>query len=157
MIVERLDQEFKMFMRWRGINIDNSIFELRFNEPQNFSGYRQAEIDNPRITAFGQMVQHPFLSKRFIMKRYLGLTEEEIQENDEMWEEENGEEIPPGDSAGLRSVGITPGGLESDIESVAPPEEEPEGGEISPEGGDLGAAPPAAAGAPPAQGPGPIG
>lgn len=137
MVVEPLDQEFKMFMRWRGINIDNGIFELRFNEPQNFSGYRQAEIDNPRIQAFGQMAQFPFLSKRFLMSRYLGLTEEEMQENDERWEEENGEDVPAGEAAGLRSVGITPGGLTSDIDAVSPPEGAPEGGEGAPEGGAI--------------------
>lgn len=157
MVAERLDQEFKMFMRWRGINIDNGIFELRFNEPQNFSGYRQAEIDNPRIQAFGQMVQFPFLSKRFLMSRYLGLTEEEMQENDEQWEEENGEDVPAGDAAGLRSVGITPGGLASDIDMVTPPEAAPEGEAGAPEGGGAppeGGAAPAAA---PAPGLGPAG
>lgn len=157
MIAERLDQEFKMFMRWRGINIDNGIFELRFNEPQNFSGYRQAEIDGPRINAFSQMANFPFMSKRFLMKRYLGLTEGEMQENDEKWEEENGEEVPAGDTAGLRSVGITPGGLDTDIESVAPPEAAPEGeAGAAPEGA---VAPPAATGATPAapEGLGPVG
>jgi hypothetical protein len=135
MVAERLDQEFKMFMRWRGINIDNSIFELRFNEPQNFSGYRQAEIDNPRITAFGQMVGYPFLSKRFLMTRYLGLTEEEMQENDEMWHEENGDEPPEAD-VGLRSVGITPGVIGTELETVGEPEAglgpEAAGGEMAP-------------------------
>ena len=157
MIAERLDQEFKMFMRWRGINIDNGIFELRFNEPQNFSGYRQAEIDGPRINAFSQMANFPFMSKRFLMKRYLGLTEGEMQENDEKWEEENGEEVPAGDTAGLRSVGITPGGLDTDIESVAPPEAAPEGEAGAAPGG--AAAPPAATGATPAspEGLGPVG
>jgi hypothetical protein len=131
MIAERLDHEFKMFMRWRGINIDNGMFELRFNEPQNFSKNRQAEVDNPRIQAFGQMAQFPFLSKRFVMQRYLGLTEEEMQQNDEMWEEENGDETPGAGAPGLRSVGITPGAIDTDIEAASPPPDI-EGGEVPP-------------------------
>lgn len=135
MIAEKLDQEFKMFMRWRGINVDNGMFELRFNEPQNFSKNRQAEVDTPRINAFAQVVQYPFLSKRFLMKRYLGLTEEEMQQNDEMWQEENGEDVPEGQAAGLRSVGITPGAIETDIETSTPAPEE--GGEGAPPEGAI--------------------
>jgi hypothetical protein len=45
MVVEKLDNEFKMFMRWRGINIDSNLFDVQFNEPQNFASYRQAEVD----------------------------------------------------------------------------------------------------------------
>ena len=37
MIVDKLDHEFKMFMRWRGINIDGQVFDLEFNEPMNFA------------------------------------------------------------------------------------------------------------------------
>ena len=150
MIAEHLDQEFKMFMRWRGINIDNSIFELRFNEPQNFSKNRQAELDNPRIGAFGQMVQFPFMSKRFLMQRYLGLTEEEVRENDEMWEEENGEEVPVGGAVGLRSVGITPGAIETDMTNIAPVPGE--GEEAAPEAGAVPAPAPSAGAAGPAGG-----
>jgi hypothetical protein len=121
MIVDKLDQEFKMFMRWRGINIDGQIFELQFNEPQNFAQYRQADIDSAKIATFTQLEQYPYMSKRFLMKRYLGLSEMEMTENEMMWAEERGENeaTEPG-QANLRNVGITPGGLASDLESVTP-------------------------------------
>ena len=137
MIVNNLDKEFKMFMRWRGVNIDSGLFDLRFTEPQNFAQYRQADIDMARINTFTQLEQVPYLSKRFIMKRYLGLTEQEMTENEEMWAQEQGDvEAAPADSAGLRSVGITPGGIASDLEGVTPPPgEEGAGGP-----GDLGTA-----------------
>jgi hypothetical protein len=47
------------------------------------------------------------------MKRFLGLTQEEITENEKMWKEENAENIKlPVDSAtAMRGAGITPGGL----------------------------------------------
>lgn len=121
MIVDKLDQEFKMFMRWRGINIDGQIFDLTFNPPQNFASYRQADIDSAKIATFTQLEQYPYFSKRFLMKRYLGLSELEMSENEMQWAEEKGksEETSPG-QANLRNVGVTPGGLASDLENVTP-------------------------------------
>ena len=134
LISEKLDQEFKVFMRWRGVNIDNGLFELKLNEPQNFAKYRQAEVDATRIQAFTNLEPVPYLSKRFLLKRYLDLSEEELQENDEMWAEENSEildtKVP---TSGLRSVGVSPGDIESDIEAFTPPE-----GEDALGGDDLG-------------------
>jgi hypothetical protein len=119
MIVDKLDQEFKMFLRWRGISIDGQIFDLTFNEPQNFAQYRQADIDSAKIATFAQLEPMPYFSKRFLMKRYLGLSEQEMTENEMQWREEQGqtEETGPG-QANLRNVGITPGGLASDLETV---------------------------------------
>jgi hypothetical protein len=126
-ISEKLDAEFKLFMRWRGINIDNNLFELQFNEPQNFASYRQAEVDQARITSFTQLEQYPYLSKRFLLTRYLGLTEEEMTDNERMWAEEQGDvDKAPPDEAGLRSVGISPGSLENELQGAEiPPQAEP--------------------------------
>ena len=116
MIVDKLDAEFKLFMRWRGINIDGSLFDLEFNEPQNFAQYRQADIDSARIATFTQLEAYPYLSKRYLMKRYLGMTEQEIAENESMWAEERGDtELATPEAPGLRSVGVSPGGLETDL------------------------------------------
>jgi hypothetical protein len=154
MIVEKLDLEFKMFMRWRGINIDGQLFELRFNEPQNFAKYRQSEIDGVRIQAFTSLEQVPYLSKRFLLKRFLDLSEEEMQENDELWAEENqtAKEAPAGE-AGLRAVGVTNAGIQQDMDNLSVPEPEA-GGEMPldqtpPEAGAVaGNAPAAPAGGP---------
>lgn len=128
LIVEKLDQEFKMFMKWRGFNIDSNLFDLKLNEPQNFAKYRQAEIDAVRIQAFTQLEATPYLSKRFLLKRYLDLSEEEMQENEELWTEENRDaKETTAPEAGLRAVGVTPAGLDADLESL--PAEEPEAGE----------------------------
>jgi hypothetical protein len=145
LIAEKLDTEFKMFMRWRGVNIDNALFELRFNEPQNFAKYRQAEIDAVRISTFTALEPISYLSKRFLLERYLDLSEEEMQRNDELWAQENGAvadtEIP---EAGLRAVGVTNAGISQDLENTAPPEAEAEPG-VSPETGGEPAAPAAPA------------
>lgn len=149
MIVEKLDHEFKMFLRWRGINIDGNLFELQFNEPQNFASYRQAEVDTARIGSFTQLEQYPYLSKRFLMTRFLGLTEEEMVDNERMWNEEQGDVASaPADTAGLRSVGISPGGLDMDIQNAELPPEGELGAEPAPAMAGAGATAPAPGGAP---------
>jgi len=120
MLAGTLDKEFKMFMRWRGINIDSQLFELKLNEPQNFAQYRQTEVDAARIQTYTQLEQYPYFSKRFLMKRYLGLDEQEMSENETQWLEEQGETKSAEAAAdvGLRSVGITPGAISGDIASA---------------------------------------
>jgi hypothetical protein len=118
-IVETFDLEFKIWLDSKGINIDNSLFEIKFNNPQNFAAYRQAEIDTQRAAVYAQVSQIPFLSKRFSMKRFLGMTQEEISENELLWKEENAAMLkPPANPAGeMRSAGITPGGIAADAEA----------------------------------------
>jgi len=112
MIVETFDQEFKYWLYQNGVNIDGSLFELKFNTPQNFAAYRQAEMDNARISSFQALQEVPYISKRFALKRFLGLTQEEITENEQMWKEENGGKLSSVNTAGeLRSVGVTPGSI----------------------------------------------
>jgi hypothetical protein len=152
LIIQKLDDEFKMFMRWRGFNIDSGLFSITFNPPQNFASYREAELDTTRVGTFMQLEQIPYMSKRFMLKRYLGLTDEEILENSELWHEERSEPEAPGASGqDLRSVGITPGDLETDItagEELAGMNELPMGGA----GTEIGGAPGTQPGAQPAAG-----
>ena len=137
LVAETFDKEFKMFLKWRGFELDNSSFELRFNEPQNFSKYRETEMDGTRISTFTQLEPFPYLSKRFLMSRYLGMSEEEMSENTKLWKEEN-LETPEAESANMRSVGITPGGIETDLDNFAP--EAPIEGEGVEGGGEEGGA-----------------
>jgi hypothetical protein len=87
-IIEPVDIEFKLFLKHRGVNIDNSLFELAFTPAQSFSEYRQLELDSAKINTFTSLTDIPFVSKRFILKRYLGWTEGELAENEKMWKEE---------------------------------------------------------------------
>ena len=120
--------EFKLYMVENGIVIDDSIFDIQFNPPQNFAAYRLSELDTARVQTFTTMQEVPYMSKRFAMKRYLGLSQEEIVENERLWREENRE---VGDTAGaqaeMRGMGITAGGIEQGLEA--------------PEGEDLGMEP----------------
>jgi len=119
-ISQSLDDEFKMFLKWRGFNIDSSLFNINFNPPQNFASYRQGELDASRISSFQTVEALPYMSKRFAMKRFLGLSEDEITKNEELWEEERSQpEMQTNSGQDLRSVGISPAGIESDIETGA--------------------------------------
>jgi hypothetical protein len=128
-IVGTFDLEFKLWMESNGVNIDPGLFELKFNPPQNFAAYRQSELDTARAATFAQLQEIPHLSKRFAMKRFLGMTQEEITENERMWREEQGGNLKPVlDAAGqMRSVGITPAGTQADMASqtAEAPEEAP--------------------------------
>jgi len=125
-----LDEEFKLFLRWRGLNIHSGLFKLQFNAPQNFAAYRQSELDTARVSTFTSMEAFPYMSKRFAMERFLGLTEDEINKNEKMWREENGKtdlEEPKGND--LRSVGVSNADIETDLETADELEQAPEGGE----------------------------
>ena len=141
LIMQKLDDEFKMFLRWRGFNIDAGLFSISLCEPQNFASYRQSELDTSRIASFTQLEQMPYMSKRFMMKRYLGLTEEEIVENENLWREERDEpEVVTTQGQDLRSIGITPAGIESDIATGEEISGAAPGAEMgAPEGGMPGA------------------
>ena len=93
----------------------------------------ETEIDNSRISTFTALEAYPYMSKRFLMERYLGLSEEEMQKNMELWREENTEDVQA-EMPNMRSVGITPGGLETDMEAFEMPTEGGEEGVEAPEG-----------------------
>ena len=118
-ICMKLDEEFKLFLRWRGFNIDTGLFSINFNPPQNFAAYRQSELDNARVGTFASMEAFPYISKRFALERFLGLSEEEIKKNEQMWEEENKEEVSM-DPAGsdLRNIGLSTGDFNADLETA---------------------------------------
>ena len=116
LLMQKLDDEFKLFLRWRGFNIDSGIFNIRLTEPQNFASYRQSELDTARVATFTAIEPLPYMSKRFLLKRYLGLTDEEVLENETLWKEERdvGSMIQAS-GKDLRNVGVTPGTMDADI------------------------------------------
>ncbi len=140
LIASTFDREFKMFLRWRGFELDNSLFELRFNEPANFSSYKEIDLDSAKINTFTSLEQYPYLSKRFLMQRFLGLTEEEMVANTKLWREENDGVDVTSEMPSMRSVGVTAGGLSTDLNQFGTDEtpgeeaDAPEGGET----GDIG-------------------
>ena len=121
LITSVFDEEFKMYMYTRGVNIDSNLFELKFNPPLNFASTRQSALDSERINTFNTIQAVPFMSKRFALKRFLGMSDEEVAENERMWAEENGKGSPTHtDAAGeLRSAGLSAAGIEGDLGAAA--------------------------------------
>ena len=117
LITEVFTNEFKMYMYGRGVNIDANLFELAFNPPMNFASARQAGLDSERINTFNTIQAVPYMSKRFALKRFLGLSEDEMAENERLWGEEQGKGQPTHtDAAGeLRSAGLSAAGMEGDM------------------------------------------
>jgi hypothetical protein len=145
LITSVFDEEFKLYMNTRGVNIDNNLFELKFNPPLNFASTRQSALDAERINTFNTIQAVPFMSKRFALKRFLGLTDEEVAENERYWAEENGKGEPTHtDAAGeLRSAGLSAAGIEGDL-GAAGDMSAPEDMEDGTEGAEGGMPPPAA-------------
>jgi hypothetical protein len=120
-ITDVFNNEFKLYLSKKGVNIDLSMFDLMLQPPQNFASYRQAELDNNRISTFQSMQQVPFISNRFALSRFLGMSKEEIAENERMWKEENDELFNPGapdTSSSMRDAGITGADISGDLETA---------------------------------------
>ena len=149
-ITDVFNNEFKLYLSKKGINIDLAMFDLMLQPPQNFASYRQAELDNNRISTFQSMQQVPFISNRFALSRFLGLSKEEIAENERLWKEENDELFnagAPDTSASMRDAGITGADITNDLESAEGEEIDDTADIAGGEGnlaGDAGAEPPIA-------------
>ena len=143
MLADTFDSEFKLYIKTKGYNIDNSMFEIKLNPPQNFAQYRQTEMDQARVGTFTQVAELPYMSKRFALKRYLGLTEEEMARNADLWAEENN--VPQKKQSKnneLRTGGVTQSGISSDLDQFAEPTADPEAPEPgSPQPGQPGQTP----------------
>jgi len=136
LLTEQFNQDFKRYLLEKGINIDTAMFDLRMQPPQNFASYRQSELDNARVGTFTQMAAIPYVSNRFALKRFLGLSAEEVADNEKLWRQENDENITPvpTDAAGeMRGAGVSAAGMEADLggmedETVDPDAPAPEDG-----------------------------
>jgi hypothetical protein len=143
------DKDFKRYLKESGVEIEPSLFELDFNPPQNFTKYRQMEIDAQQASIYSQIQGIKFLSERYKLINYLGMTEDQLLENERMWKEENptkvkkalgsspAESVPEG---GLGDIGVRlpdDGGLGDDLGDLGDTDQGV-GGEAAP-GADQGA------------------
>ena len=134
-----LDKEFKMFLKFRGVEVSSSLFDLKFTDPQSFSQYRELELDSAKTALFGNIEGVPYLSKRFILQKYLGLTEDEMIENERLWKEENETEVQlDKDSVGdLGTLGVR----NTDINNFEPTDVDVENNMADETTGDMEASP----------------
>lgn len=82
------DEEFKVYLKVVGLRVDDEIFKLDLPDPANFALYRQAALDADLVGSFNNISSTKYLSSRFMLKRYLGLSDDEIQMNEVMIKEE---------------------------------------------------------------------
>ena len=116
-IIDALDSEFKLFNSKSGINVDNDSFILSLNDPSNITQISNRELKSSKISLCKEALGIPYLSKQFVLKHYLELSEEEFKENEILLKIENQEKLKAIDSKltientsavpGLRSVDIS--------------------------------------------------
>lgn len=92
-VIKTLNREFKLFVKDQEVEISSADFDIKFIQPQSFSEYRQIELDTAQMAVFQSVADVPYMSKRFVMKRFMGLSDSEIKENERMWQEERGIDI----------------------------------------------------------------
>ena len=119
---------------------------LRYSlTPMNFSSYRELAMDSERAQLFNQIAAIPYLSNQFKLQKFLGLTESEIKQNEELWRQENDyEKYKDGDETNLKDLGIRPQpdaavnpALDVDVGGLPPTEPEGDINTID-DAGDLG-------------------
>lgn len=90
-LIEKIfDQEFKRFLHENNIVVDPTLYRLELPQPSNFSKSKEQQMDNELLSTYSTADGIDHLSKRFSMKKYLQLTEEEILINERMLREERG-------------------------------------------------------------------
>ena len=123
LVSDEFNNDFKKYLLEKGVNIDVSMFDIKFQTPQNFASYRQAELDNNRIQTFSQVAALPYISNRYALMRFLGMSADELAENERLWREENDEKFkvkPTSSAAEMRSAGITSANIQQDLAAQEP-------------------------------------
>jgi len=108
LLIDDFDREFKMFLKHRGVQVESSLFNIKFNEPQNFGKFRQSEVDAVAMNVFSSIEGADYISKRFALERFLGLSKDEILENERMWREENDISSNNEENFGMKDIGSAP-------------------------------------------------
>lgn len=85
-----LDYEFKLFLFSSNIQIDNTIFEISLPKPSNYEKYKQADLDSALLGTIGTADGIPWLSKRWIARNYLQMSEEQLIDNENLLKQEKG-------------------------------------------------------------------
>lgn len=98
------DKEFKAYLKWQGLEVPENSYEIRFNPPQNFTDYRDIELKAARVNLFNTISTVPYIATEIKLTKYLGLTQEELEENMRLWAEENADKVES--IIGTSNVGV---------------------------------------------------
>lgn len=77
-----LFENFKEFCVARDIVVPEDL-NFRINEPMSFSQYKEMELNQTQLNVYNSSLQINVMSKKFALQKYLGLTTEELQYNEE--------------------------------------------------------------------------
>ena len=82
-IARALSEHFRNFAGKQDVEINEDLIFM-IEPPQSFAIYKQNELDSVTLNAYGSAEGVDSMSKRFAMKRYLQLEEDEIVMNEEL-------------------------------------------------------------------------
>jgi hypothetical protein len=83
------DKKFKDYLDRSGVSIDEGLFELQFHPPQNFTKYRQIELDLQQTQVYGQVQGIKASPSASSSCASLVSREDELLENEKLYMEEN--------------------------------------------------------------------
>jgi len=123
---------------WEQYNLDEYDIEIKFNEPSNFSFYKEQEIFAIKAQNYSAFAEDEFFAKEYLARWLLELTDEQLEENRKY--KERGAEAggaPAGIEGGAPGAGGAPplpevpeeGGAEMGGAEMGGAEMAPEGGE----------------------------
>ena len=105
-----LDWEFKLYLNYRDVDVDYGAFDLKFTPPMNFDVYREESLLQSRLGLMGSASGIGSLSERFKLEKYLGLTEDEMLRNEQLYIEENlsaiGRQMAQNNNMGGMGIGL---------------------------------------------------
>lgn len=87
-INDTFDVHFKAYMKSAGINVDAQLFKIKLVDPQNFQDYKQAEVYEKMLGNYTNVKDDETLSVRYKQMHFLGMSEDDIQENEAMLKQE---------------------------------------------------------------------
>lgn len=128
-IIKSLNREFKVYVKSKDLEISASDYDIELTEPQSFGEYRRIEKDTAQLSVFQSVAGTSYLSKRFVMERFMGLSQDEIKRNEELWKEEKNLNIELTKST-LGQTGVNVIG-DDDIEEVEEAEESDDSDDFS--------------------------
>jgi hypothetical protein len=85
-----MDEQFKTYLHENDIRIDPTLYKIVMPEGQNFAKYRQQEVDSALLGTLQSADGVQGLSRRFALRRYLQLSEDELMANEKLLREEQG-------------------------------------------------------------------
>ncbi len=135
------DKEFKLYLKNSGVNLGAiEEFSIKLPVPQNFALYRQSALNTELINTLQAADGIDYLSKRFILKRFMDFSDDDITTNQMMLAQERSIDIEDGDTVEIEEIQqIYDPAFYENREKITLPEsdDEEDSGEVDPEDEDL--------------------